>query len=153
MKLLEQQRAPIAVLGVVGHKLISPSPKQRGSQFSLTKKPFQAAVVPFLIRPTGRATPMQLEIKLIPPDRQGGAARLQVIEVGAQRSRLLGHCLRLALPKPELFQHLGSGTATVISNTREPNRLLHPSRSLKSALLFCDRDRISIGANRWQHQR
>jgi len=79
---------------------IRPSSKQRSSKLSLTKKPFQTAIVTFLIRPTGRATPMQLEIKLIAPDRQGGAPRLQVIEIGAQRSGLLGHSLRLLFPKP-----------------------------------------------------
>jgi hypothetical protein len=153
MKLLEQQRSPIAGLLVAGHQSISPSSKQRGRELSLTKKPFQTAIMTFLIRPTGRTTPMQLEIKLIAPNRQAGAPRLQVIEIGAQGSGLLCHSLRLLFPKAELFQHLGSGTATMISNPWEPDRLLHPSGRLKIALLFCHRDRIGIGADSGQHER
>ena len=100
MKLLEQQRSPIAGLLVAGLESLRPRAKQRSSKLSLSEKPFQTAIVTFLIRSTGRATPMQLEIKLIAPDRQGGAARLQLIEIGAQRSGLLCHSLRLPFPKP-----------------------------------------------------
>jgi hypothetical protein len=76
-----------------------------------------------------------------------------VLEIGAQGSGLLCHSLRLLFPKPELFQHLGSGTAAMISNPWEPDRLLHPRSSLKIALLFCHRDRIAIGADSGQDQR
>jgi hypothetical protein len=98
MKLLEQQGSPIAGLLMAGHKSIGPSAKQRGSELSFTKQSFQAAVVTFLIRPTGGATPMQLEIKLIAPNRQAGAPGLQLFEIGAQGSGLLCHSLRLLFP-------------------------------------------------------
>ena len=153
MKLLEQQRSPIAGLLVAGHQSLRPRPKQRSRKLSFSKKPLQTAIVTLLIRPTGRATAMQLEIKLIAPDRQAGSPRFQVIEIGAQCSGLLCHSLRLMFPKAKLFQHLCSGTAAMISNAWEPDRLLHPSSRLKIALLCCDRDRIAIGADSRQHQR
>ena len=73
MKLLEQKHTPALHLRGLRSK--------GRHQIRLPQQPLKSAVVSFLIRACGGASPMQLQVKLIPPDRQRGPERLQPIEI------------------------------------------------------------------------
>ena len=66
MKLLEQERAPIAAAASTAR-----DGQQGRSGISLPQQPFQRTVVTLLIRPAGGATAVQLQEKLIAPHRPG----------------------------------------------------------------------------------
>ena len=95
---------------------------------------------------------MQLQVELIPPDRQLGRQGLQPLEIGAQAAVLLGHRLGLLLPEGQLFQHLGGGAAAVIAHPRQPEGVSNPGGPLPVEAVGLDRQRITIGADRRAHQ-
>ena len=84
---------------------------------------------------------MQIEIKLIPPDRKGGDGRLQLFQIGPHRGRASRCDLGVVLPEAHLLKHL----TAVIPHPRDPKSgSSHPRRQAKRSLLRLDGCGISI---------
>ena len=79
VELLKQQGTPIAANGQA-----TCESKKRSHCVALPQQTLQAAVVTFLIRTAGGTAAMQLEVELIPPDRQLPCHGLKPVEVLAQ---------------------------------------------------------------------
>ena len=146
VKLLKQQGPPVGRF----HRraLRSEQVLQGLGQVRLAQQSLQGAVVALLIRPAGGTAAVQLQIELIAPHRQLRRQRRQPRQVPAQAAVGLGGGQRLLLPELQLLEHLGGGATAVITNTGQPQGLLHPRGGLPGAAVGVDRQGITIGADR-----
>ena len=147
MKLLKQQRAPIAATAIpAGHG------QQGRNSVGFPQKPFKRSVVALLIGTAGGATAVQLQEELITPHRPGLIVLLQVCQELPHRAGTGGQGGYLPLPEIDLLQQLLGGTTTVITNTRNPERRLQPRGLMPCPLLSQHLHRIGSTPDRRQHQ-
>ena len=59
----------------------------------------------------------------------------------------------MAVPQLQLIEHLLSWSTTVITHTREPQRLIHAGGLLETTLFLLHGHGVGIGADPRQHQR
>ena len=170
MELLKQQRAPSGAGGTsclrIARLLVSCQrvvlrrrdvrrigPEQRRRQVGLAQQPFQGAVVAFLVGPAGGAGPVQLQVELVAPHRQLGAAGLQPGQVRAHAAVDLGRSGGLLLPQRQLLIHLCRGAAAVVAHARQPQGFRVAGGPLPLQPVALHRQRVAAGADRGGHQR
>ena len=143
MKLLKQQRSPIDRLRLAGQGL---------SQLRLPQQPLERAVVALLIGARCSTSAVQLQVKLIAPNRQPRCQRLEFGQIAPQTAVVLGGRLRLLLPEPQLLQHLGGGAATVVAHSGQPQGRINSGRPVPGQAVALHRHGIAISADRSIHQ-
>ena len=147
MELLKQQWTPVGTAASIPfHR------QKRGHSVGLTQQALETAVVALLIRPAGGTAAMQLQVQLIPPDRQLVAQGLQLLEERTQGALVSGQRRGLPVPELHLLQHFLRWPTAVIANPWDPQGFVDAGAGLPLALFLEHVQWISAPTDRRQHQ-